>query len=141
MNFYGNLDPEIDQYFIEQLQPELLPIRKTILAEIARDLQQAETSWSQYQGMGGIKAILRLENTVSPQFIRRAAELSLANQMAQRAAARATWLGAESGSANAGLRLAVQSEVKQQRNALADFVNALGRGLVEQKLILLPTPD
>lgn len=137
LSFYGALEPELDRYFLEQLKPDLAPVTELIKSEIVADAQRADALWQQYQSNGGIDGILRLQSSVSRQFRERSAELGEAYALASGAAARSVWLntGAEIAQAT---RHPIHTEVRQQRRALRELSNVLGKALVAEKLALLP---
>lgn len=136
--FHASLQPEKDQYFLEQLEAEIIPIRQQVLAEAKEDFQKAEIIWQRYHQHGGIKGIMRLEATTGQQFRDRSGELGSAYQLALEARKKAAYFDKQSQTSNHTLFDRISTEIAHQRSGLEDLRSVLGDTLVNEKLALLP---
>ncbi len=136
--FHAKLDPQLDLFFLEQLEPEIIPIRQKVLTDAQLDFQKAENFWLSYQQHGGINGIMRLEETSSQQYRARATELSTAFKLAQTAKQRMDSLAIKPKPSETELVHHISDEITHQRNGLENLRRVLGSGLTNKKLQQLP---
>ncbi len=140
LRFYQQLQDDSDGYYRQAMQDSFLKARELVLKEAASHFNAAEKHWQAYRSAGGITGRLRLEESVSRSFRRRAAELASAGEELKQGADRYQLLSEGAPPHWKTLKESVMTELKRQRSWLVDLKKVLPQKLVEDKLQLLPQP-
>lgn len=136
--FYATLQADTDRYFLDQLADDYRQSRTAALNTATAGFQQAQKSWSAYRSAGGIGGLLRLEQTLSDTFRKRAALLTQAYDHAQQAKQAYTLAQTALPTASAQLYTDILNEIKQQSRSLDELRLVVSAAHVDAKQALLP---
>lgn len=136
--FYATLQTGMDAYFLNRLAADYPQYRTQALNAAAAADQQADATWNAYRSAGGISGLLRLEQTVSATFEKRADLLTQAYDHSRRAAQ--TYALTQTAPPVASLQLAtlIRNEIQQQQRALDELRLVVPAAQVDAKQALLP---
>ncbi len=137
LEFWQTLTPE-DVYYLEALRPDFEGFESEIMVTIDERFQEASLAWSGYQAEGGIRGVLRVEESVSSRFSAQAERLSDAYASATEAARLSDTIGSMPTPNQSSLLEEISKEAARQRRWLEDLRIVLDPDVLDAKLALLP---
>ncbi len=138
LRFYSLLTADTDEYYRRALRDDIEQARGAVAGRADERFGEARKHWDKYRSAGGITGLLRLEETVSRGYRRRAEELSAAYRQLLLAGDSYRLLERELPGNWQPLKSDILTELKRQRSWLQDLDKVLPGKLVQQKLELLP---
>lgn len=138
LEYWQQLKPGRDDYFIQALQSDIVPQEQAMLASLERAAGVARAQWNAYSGDGGIPGVLRLQQSLTETFRVQATRLANAVVAIIQATDGFQLLEAQTPAAWLTLRAEIVNEIVRQRRALEDLKRVMEPALVDSKLNLMP---
>lgn len=135
--FYGELDPELDEFLRYALQSDFQAHSESALARAANRFGEAERSWRQYDEAGRLNSVHRLEERVSAEYRQLAGLLTQAHEYLHEGEGIYAQLDRTAPENWLALRQSVVQEIKLQTRAIADLL-VIEHDVQKAKLDLLP---
>ncbi|MGI9287563.1 MAG: FHA domain-containing protein [Pseudomonadales bacterium] len=137
LEFYGQLDPQEDSYFIAAIDQDFKRYSGQASQQADTAWNVATQRWQAYQNGGGILGLQRLEDYVSPMFKRQAKLLSEAYDNAKRGNDIHALLKQGSSPERREMYQKILAEAELQRRSLGQLSMVLSPALLNAKLDLL----
>ncbi|MGI9293288.1 MAG: FHA domain-containing protein, partial [Pseudomonadales bacterium] len=137
LEFYGQLDPQEDSYFVTAIDQDFKRYSGQALQQAEAAWNVAGQRWKAYQNGGGILGLQRLEDYVSPMFKRQAKLLSEAYDSAKRGNDIHMLLKQGSAPEQREMYQQISEEAGRQRRSLEQLSMVLSPALLNAKLDLL----
>lgn len=134
---YGRLQAGEDQYLIAKLDSEYQRQSNRVMASAADYWARARESWQRYRAEGGIGGLLRLEESISPEYRQKTRLLKEAHDNVQRAQRLQSTLSRPQAEEMLALSRLIEAEIDLQRRSLEQLSIVLGEKLLTQKLGML----
>lgn len=137
VRFYGGLDPDRDRHFIAALSRDFSAHRGAARQRADAAWQRADHAWRGYRDRGGIRGLLRLEESVSDEFEQKSVLLRDAFASADRGRQMYRLLDVPEDTGQASLYNEIAAELNLQRRSLEQLSMVLPPALLDAKLDLL----
>ncbi len=137
LQFYGQLDPQEDSYFVTAIDQDFKRYSTQALQQADQAWSVAGERWKAYRDGGGIVGLQRLEDYVSPLFKRQAKLLAAAYDSARRGNDIHTLLKQGLTPERREMYRQILAEAERQRRSLEQLRMVLSPALLNDKLDLL----
>lgn len=138
VRFYSRLDPDRDRHFVAALSRDFRDHKGAARQRADEAWQRADRAWRDYRERGGIRGLLRLEESVSDEFEQKSVLLRDAYSSAATGRQMYRLLDVREDAEQASLYADIAAELNLQRRSLEQLSMVLPPALLDAKLALLP---
>ncbi|MBN7795010.1 FHA domain-containing protein [Parahaliea mediterranea] len=141
VRFYSRLDPDRDRHFVAALSRDFRAHRGAARQRADEAWQNADRAWRDYRERGGIRGLLRLEESVSDEFEQKSVLLRDAFSSAATGRQVYRLLSVRETAGQTSLYADIVAELNLQRRSLEQLSMVLPPALLDAKLALLPVSN